>query len=199
MPRPVCGRYPPDCTDRSDVLMGRWTTATSRMTCLTGGRTPCSAATGIPGRRATSSSPMCGARAAPMKACPGTPRSGARQTAAAQRGTARGTTPRHSALRDTGVSDPKTWLGDRTRSGEHNTVGSHVGSHRQSTPCDSEPTEVFDNPALEPGIQLLWPTPADRRGLVRIEGQHTGLLGATWKPGFTVETMALQSAAIPAG
>ena len=77
---------------RSDVLIGRWTTATLRMTCLTGGLTPCSAATGIPGRPATSSSPTCRARAAPTKASPGTPWSGARRTAAAQPGTARGTT-----------------------------------------------------------------------------------------------------------
>ena len=91
-PRAVCRHYPADSMDRSHVLMGRWTTATLRMTCLTGGRTPCSAAAGIPGRRATSLSPICGARAAPMKASPGTRWSGARQTAAAQPGTARGTT-----------------------------------------------------------------------------------------------------------
>ena len=44
-----------------------------------------------------------------------------------------------------------------------------MGSHRQPTQCDSEPTEVFDNRHL-PGIQLLWPTLADRQDLVRIEG-----------------------------
>ena len=45
--------------DRSHVLIGQWTTAALRMTCLAGGRTPCGAATGIPGRPATSSSPIC--------------------------------------------------------------------------------------------------------------------------------------------
>ena len=104
----VCRHYPADCTDRSHVLIGRWTTATLRMTCLTGGRTPCSAATGIPGRRATSLSPMCGAHAAPTKASPGTPWSGARPTAAAQPGTARAHYPPGAApSRDTGVSDPR--------------------------------------------------------------------------------------------
>jgi hypothetical protein len=52
--------------------------ATLRITCLIGGRIPCSAATDIPGRRATSLSPMCGAHAAPMKASPGTQWSGTR-------------------------------------------------------------------------------------------------------------------------
>ena len=55
--------------------------------------------------------------------------------------------PRHyppsaAPTRDTGVPDPQTWLGDRTRSREHNTVGSQVGSHRQSTQYDSESNEV---------------------------------------------------------
>jgi hypothetical protein len=62
------------------------------MTCLTGGPTPSSAATGIPGRPATSSSPTCVACAAPTKASSGTPWSTALQTAAAQPGTARSTT-----------------------------------------------------------------------------------------------------------
>lgn len=62
----VCRHYPADRMDRSLVLMRRWTTATLRMTCLTGGRTPRSAATGIPGRPATSLSPTCGARAVPV-------------------------------------------------------------------------------------------------------------------------------------
>jgi hypothetical protein len=76
---------------------------------------------------------------------------------------------RRSALPRHCCSDARTWLGDRTRSGEHNTVGSQVGSHRQPTPGDSEPTEVFGNRYL-PGIQRQWPTPPDRRDLVRIEG-----------------------------
>jgi hypothetical protein len=56
--------------------------------------------------------------------------------------------PRHyppGAAPSRGVPDPRTWLGDRMRSGEHNTVGSQAGSHRQSTQDDSESTEVFDN------------------------------------------------------
>ena len=43
--------------DRSHVLIRRWTMSILRMTCLTGGRTPRGAATGIPGRRATSCLP----------------------------------------------------------------------------------------------------------------------------------------------
>jgi hypothetical protein len=39
-------------------------------------------------------------------------------------------------------------MGDRTGSGEHNTVGSQVGSHRQPTQGDSESTEAFDNCVL---------------------------------------------------
>ena len=55
--------------------------------------------------------------------------------------------PRHyppgaAPSRDTGVSDPRTWLGDRACRREHNTVGSQVGSHRQSTQDDSESNEV---------------------------------------------------------
>jgi len=121
-------------------------TVTSRMPCPTGGRTPCSAATGIPGRRATSLSPTCGARAAPMKASSGTPWSGARQTTAAPPGTARGTTrPAHRPAAALVFPTLRTWLGDRARSGETNTVGSHMGSHRQPTQCDSGSTEAFDN------------------------------------------------------
>jgi hypothetical protein len=78
--------------DRSHVPIGQWTMATLRMIRSAGGLTPCSAAMGIPGRPATSSSPTCRAPAAPTKASPGTPWSGARQTAAAQPGIARGTT-----------------------------------------------------------------------------------------------------------
>ena len=92
VPGSVCRYYLPRPDDRSHVLIGQWTTATLRMTCLTGGLTPCSAATGIPGRPATSSSPTCRAYAALTKAFPGTPWSGARPTAAAQPGTARDTT-----------------------------------------------------------------------------------------------------------
>jgi len=92
VPGPVCRYYLPRLDGRSHVLIGQWTTATLRMTCLTGGLTPCSAATGIPGRPATSSSPTCRARAALTKAVPGTPWSSARQTAAVQPGTARDTT-----------------------------------------------------------------------------------------------------------
>jgi len=145
-PRPVCRHYLPDCMDCSHVLMGQWMTVTSRMPCPTGGRTPCSAATGIPGRRATSLSPTCGARAAPMKASSGTPWSGARQTTAAPPGTARGTTrPAHRPAAALVFPTLRTWLGDRARSGETNTVGSHMGSHRQPTQCDSGSTEAFDN------------------------------------------------------
>jgi hypothetical protein len=98
------------------------------MTCLTGGLTPCSAATGIPGPPATSSSPTCRARAAPTKAFPGTPWSGARQTAAAQPGTAR----------------------DTTRPTRHPPAppGSQAGSHHHPTQGDPEPTEAFDTPAV---------------------------------------------------
>ena len=47
-------------------------------------------------------------------------------------------------------------------------MGSQVGSHRQPTQGDSESTEAFDNRYLL-GIQLQWPTPADREDLVRME------------------------------
>jgi len=98
------------------------------MTCLTGGLTPCGAATGIPGRPATSSSPTCRARAAPTKASPGTPWSAARPTAAAQPGTARAT------IRPT--RRPPAPL------------GSQAGSHRHPTQGDPEPTEAFDITAI---------------------------------------------------
>ena len=61
---------------------------------------------------------------------------------------------------------------------EHITVGSQVGSHRQPTQRDSEPTEVFDN-RYPPAIQLLCPTQADRQGLVRIEELHRGTFVVT--------------------
>jgi hypothetical protein len=102
------------------------------MTCLTGGLTPCSAATGIPGRPDTSSSPTCRARAAPTKAFPGTPWSSARQTAAAQPGTARDTT------RPT--RRPPAPLGSQ--------AGSQAGSHHHPTQGDPEPNEAFDTSAV---------------------------------------------------
>jgi hypothetical protein len=94
------------------------------MTCLTGGPTPCSAATGIPGRPATSSSPTCRARAALTKASPDTPWSTARPIAAAQPGTA------HATTRPT--RRPPT----------------PPGSHRHPTQRDPEPTEAFDITAI---------------------------------------------------
>ena len=93
-----------------------------------GGLTPCSAATGIPGRPDTSSSPTCRARAALTKAFPGTPWSSARQTAAARPGTARDTT-RPTRLPP---APPE----------------SQVGSHHHPTQGDPEPTEAFDTPAV---------------------------------------------------
>jgi hypothetical protein len=98
------------------------------MTCLTGGLTPCGAATGIPGRPATSSSPTCRARAALTKASPGTPWSTARPTAAAQPGTA------HATTRPT--RRPPTPL------------GSQAGSHRHPAQGGPEPTEAFDITAI---------------------------------------------------
>ena len=98
------------------------------MTCLTGGLTPCSAATGIPGRQATSSSPTCRAGAVLTKAFLGTPWSGARPTAAAQPGTARDTT------RPTRHPPPP--------------LGSQAGSHHHPTQGDREPTKAFDTPAV---------------------------------------------------
>jgi hypothetical protein len=129
--------------------------ATLRVTCLTGGRTPCSAATGIPGRRAhvLVSYVRC-----PCRADEGV--SGHTVVRCTTDGCCSAWyRPRHyppgtAPSRDTGISDPRTWLGDRTRSGS--TVGSQVGSHRQSTQSDSESTEVFDNRHLSV-IQLLWP------------------------------------------
>ena len=128
MPRSVCRHYLPRPDDRSHVLIGQWTTATLRMTCLTGGLTPCSAATGIPGRPDTSSSPTCRARAALTKAFPGTPWSGARPTAAAQPGTA------HDTTRPTRRPPPPP--------------GSQAGSQHHPTQGDPEPTEAFDTPAV---------------------------------------------------
>ncbi|MFZ0167690.1 MAG: hypothetical protein WAL12_29240, partial [Trebonia sp.] len=130
--------YLPRLDDRSHVLIGQWTTATFRMTCLTGGRTPCSAATGIPGRPATSSSPTCRARAVLTKAFPGTPWSGARPTAAAQPGTARDTT--------------------RPTRGPPPPLGSQAGSHHHPTQGDREPTEAFDTEFLQVKrpVQVFW-------------------------------------------
>ena len=130
--------YIPRLDDRSHVLIGRWTTATLRMTCLTGGLTPCSAATGIPGRPATSSSPTCRARAVLTKAFPGTPWSGARPTAAAQPGTARDTT--------------------RPTQGPPPALGSQAGSHRHPTQGDRGPTEAFDTEFLQVKrpVQVFW-------------------------------------------
>ena len=135
--------------DRSHVPIARWTTATLRMTCLTGGRTPCSAATGIPGRRATSLSPMCGARAAPMKASPGTPLSGARQRLPLS------LVPPAALPARLSVLPRHRWGAKREPC--------------QPTQGDREPTEAFDTRQL-PGIQLQSPTSADRQDLVRIEG-----------------------------
>ena len=98
------------------------------MTCLTGGLTPCGAATGIPGRPATSSSPTCRARAVLTKASPGTPWSTARPMAAAQPGTG------HATTRPT--RRPPT------------PPGSQAGSHRHPTQGDPEPTEAFDITAI---------------------------------------------------
>jgi predicted ATPase len=130
--------YLPRLDDRSHVLIGQWTTATLRMTCLTGGLTPCSAATGIPGRPATSSSPTCRARAVLTKAFPGTPWSGARPTAAAQPGTARDTT--------------------RPTRGPPPPPGSQAGSHHHPTQGDREPTEAFDTEFLQVKrpVQVFW-------------------------------------------
>jgi hypothetical protein len=128
VPGPVRRYYLPRLDDRSHVLIGQWTTATLRMTCLTGGLTPCGAATGIPGRPATSSSPTCRARAALTKAFPRTPWSGARPTAAAQPGTAHGTT--------------------RPTRRPPAPPGSQAGSHRHPTQGNPEPTEAFDTPAV---------------------------------------------------
>ena len=114
--------------DRSHVLIGQWTAATLRMTWLTGGLTPCGAATGIPGRPATSSSPTCRARAVLTKASPGTPWSTARPMAAAQPGTG------HATTRPT--RRPPT------------PPGSQAGSHRHPTQGDPEPTEAFDITAI---------------------------------------------------
>ena len=128
VPGSACRYYPARSDVRSHVLIGQWTTAALRMTCLTGGRTPCGAATGIPGRPATSSSPTCRARAVLTKASPGTPWSTTRQTAAAQPGTARDTT------RPTRRPPPPP--------------GSQAGSHRHPTQGDPEPTEAVDITAI---------------------------------------------------
>lgn len=84
----------------------------------------------------------------------------------------------------------RRWLDDRHRvhrrgsdwtcRGGRSTAGSQVGSHRQPTQYDSEPTEAFDNRHW-PGIKLLRSTLGDRRGLVRIEGVTDCL--ATWRDG----------------
>jgi hypothetical protein len=124
VPGPACRYYLARLDDRSHVLIGQWTAATLRMTCLTGGLTPCGAATGIPGRPATSSSPTCRARAVPTKASPGTPWSTARPMAAAQPGTARDTT--------------------RPTRRPPAPLGSQAGSHHHPTQGDPEPTEAFD-------------------------------------------------------
>jgi hypothetical protein len=142
------------------------------MTCLTGGPTPSSVATGIPGRPATSSSPTCVACAAPTKASSGTPWSTALQTAAAQPGTARSTTrpaqcppaspafPTQDLRRRPDVKRSTVPLGAKWGA----TVSRH--SAIQSTLVCS------DNRHL-PGIKLLWPTLADRQDLVRIEVQSS--------------------------
>ena len=59
VPGSACRYYLARSGDRSHILIWQWTTATLRMTCLTGGLTPRRAATGIPGRPAPSSSPTC--------------------------------------------------------------------------------------------------------------------------------------------
>ena len=159
---PACRYYLARLDNRSHVLMGQWTTATLRMTCLTGGRTPRGAATGIPGRPATSSSPTCRARAALTKASPGTPWSGARPTAAAQPGTARDTT--------------------RPTRRPPAPLGSQAGSHSHPTQGDPEATEAFDTSAV-PGIQLQWPTVADRQDLVRMEVQALACSSRTPRSG----------------
>lgn len=127
VPGPACRYYLPRLDDRPHVPIGQWTMATLRMNCPTGGLTPCSAATGIPGRPATSSSPTCRARAALTKASPGTPWSGARQAAAAQPGTARDTT--------------------RPTRRPPAPLGSQAGSHHHQTQGDPESTEAFDTSA----------------------------------------------------
>ena len=170
VPGPVCRYYLPRLDDRSHVLIGQWTTATLRMTCLTGGRTPCSAATGIPGRPATSSSPTCRARAALTKASPDTPWSGARPTAAAQPGTAR----------------------DTTRPTRHPPAppGSQVGSHHHRRRA-TQSLLKRSTPRQLPGIQLQWPTPADRQDLVRIEVQRSCQL-LPYTPRFPFQRCAPQ-------
>jgi hypothetical protein len=123
-----CRYYLARLGDRSHVLIGQWTTAPLRMSCLTGGRTPCSAATGIPGRPDTSSSPTCRARAVLTKASRGTPWSTARPMAAAQPGTAPATT--------------------RPTRRPPTPPGSQAGSHRHPTQGDPETTEAFDITAI---------------------------------------------------
>jgi hypothetical protein len=98
------------------------------MTGLTGGLTPRGAATGIPGRPATSSSPTCRARAALTKASPGTPWSTARPTAAAQPGTAPATT--------------------RPTRRPPTPSASQAGSHRHPTQGNPETTEASDITAI---------------------------------------------------
>ena len=124
------------------------------MTCLTGGLTPCGAATGIPGRPATSSSPTCRARAALTKASPGTPWSTARPTAAAQPGTAHATT--HPTRR------PPT------------PPGSQAGSHRHPTQGDPAPTEAF-------GITAITSHPATAADTSRLAGSRSHREGQGFK------------------
>ena len=139
------------------------------MTCLTDGPIPSSAATGIPGRPATSSSPMCGAHAAPMKASSGTPWSGARQTAAPQPGTARSTTRPAQRL----PASPAFPTQDLRRRPDVKRstapLGAKWGAAVSRHSAIQSPLDCSDNRHL-PGIQLLWPTLADRQDLVRIEG-----------------------------
>ena len=127
------------------------------MTCLTGGRTPCGAATGIPGRPATSSSPTCRARAVLTKASPGTPWSTARPTAAAQPGTARDTT--------------------RPTRGPPPPPGSRAGSHRHPTQGDPEPTEAFDSPAITSHPA----TAADTSRLAGSRSHRGSAHGSSWR------------------
>jgi hypothetical protein len=71
--------------------------------------------------------------------------SGARPTAAAQRGITRGTIrpaqrpPRHQCYR------PRTYLTTGSKGASTRPPGSHVGSHRHPTQGDSGSTEAFDN------------------------------------------------------
>ena len=139
--------------------------ATSRMTCLTGGLTPCGAATGIPGRSATSSSPTCRARAVLTKASPGTPWSTARPMAAAQPGTA------HATTRPT--RRPPTPL------------GSQAGSHRHPTQGDSEPTEAFD-------ITAITSHPATAADTSRLAGSRSHRGGQGFKSPQLHRVLAVQ-------